>query len=185
MRITGGEARGRTLHFPAASKQRPTSDFLREALFNLLGQLQGKTFLDLYAGSGSVGIEAASRGAREVVFIEKDKKIAAVIRRNIVTCGFNEGHRIIALDISAGLHDLFINKDKFNIVFADPPYGRGFVEKTIKLLTDNPVQTKESVIVFQHSVREALNSFLDKKTVLIDQRKYGDNVLSFLRMEKI
>lgn len=185
MRITGGEARGRTLHFPSESRERPTSDFLRQALFNLLGQLQGKTFLDLYAGSGSVGIEAASRGAREVVFIEKDKKIAAVTRKNIVACGFDEKYRIIALDISTGLRDLFINKDKFNIVFADPPYGRGFVGRTIKLLMDNPVQTKDSVIVFQHSVREDLNSFLDNKTVLIDQRKYGDNVLSFLRMEHI
>jgi 16S rRNA (guanine966-N2)-methyltransferase len=76
MRIIGGEAKGRTLHFPSGSKERPTSDFLREALFNLLGPLQNKTFLDLFAGSGSVGLEAASRGAQGVFFVEKNKQLA-------------------------------------------------------------------------------------------------------------
>jgi len=81
MRITGGEARGRKLNFPSRLKERPTSDFLREALFNLLGSLPGKTFLDLFAGSGGVGLEAASRGAREVCFIEKNKKPVEAIRK--------------------------------------------------------------------------------------------------------
>jgi 16S rRNA (guanine966-N2)-methyltransferase len=184
MRIIGGEARGRTLHFPSGSKERPTSDFLREALFNLLGSLPEKTFLDLFAGSGSVGIEAASRGAKEIFFIEKDKRIAAVAQKNIDLCGFDKKCRVLVQDIRTGLSGLYKNKYVFDIVFADPPYSQRLVEETIKLLNENPVITEESVIVIQHSTREDFGSSLDKKVILIDQRKYGDNVLTFLKMER-
>lgn len=184
MRIIGGKARGRILQFPPAAKERPTSDFLREALFNLLGPLEGKSFLDLFAGSGSVGIEAASRGAKEIVFIEKDREIAVVARKNIVTCNFDKNCRIIAKDISAGLGDLFKNEYEFDVVFADPPYSRGLVEKTIKLLKENPVFTEETVLVIQHSTREDVKPHLDEKTILKDQRRYGDNALTFLKMER-
>ena len=74
------------MFFPSESKERPTSDFLREALFNLLGSLEEKIFLDLFAGSGSVGLEAASRGAKEVYFIEKNKNLIEIIKKNIQTC---------------------------------------------------------------------------------------------------
>jgi 16S rRNA (guanine966-N2)-methyltransferase len=184
MRVIGGKAKGRILQFPASSKERPTSDFLREALFNILGPLTEKSFLDLFAGSGSVGIEAASRGAKEVIFIERDKKIAAVAQKNIVTCNLDNSCRIIARDISAGLFDLSKNKYEFDFVFADPPYCRGLVGITIKLLKENPVFTKEAIVVIQHSTREDVESHLDKKSILKDQRKYGDNVLTFLKMER-
>jgi len=95
MRIIGGMAKGRVLLFPAGSKERPTSDFLREALLNLLGSVSGKLFLDLFAGSGSVGLEAASRGAKKVYFIEKNKILAAVVQKNIENCGFEKKCRII------------------------------------------------------------------------------------------
>jgi 16S rRNA (guanine966-N2)-methyltransferase len=183
MRVIGGKARGRTIQFPASSKERPTSDFLREALFNILGPLTGKSFLDLFAGSGSVGIEAASRGAKEIVFIEKDKKIAAVAQKNIVACNLDESCRIIARDISAGLGDLIKNKYEFDFIFADPPYCRGLVGITIKLLKENPVFTEEAIVVIQHSTREDIESHLDEKSILKDQRKYGDNALTFLKME--
>ena len=89
-------AKGRTLHFPSGSKERPTSDFLRETLFNLLGPLQNKTFLDLFAGSGSVGLEAASRGAQGTFFVEKNKHLVEVIKKNIQTCCLDKNCRIIA-----------------------------------------------------------------------------------------
>ena len=184
MRIIGGKAKRRILQFPSSSKERPTSDFLRETLFNLLGPLTEKSFLDLFAGSGSVGIEAASRGAKGVVFIEKDKKIAAVAQKNIVACGLDKDCRIIARDVGSGLRGLFKNKYEFDIVFADPPYSRGLVEETIRLLEENPVITEESVIVIQHPAREDVKLLLDKKTTIKDQRKYGDNVLTFLKMER-
>ncbi len=184
MRIIGGKAKGRKLQFPPSSKERPTSDFLREALFNILGPLEEKTFLDLFAGSGSVGIEAASRGAKEIIFIEKDKKIAAVAQENIMACNLDKSCRIVARDISAGLSDLLKNEYEFDFVFADPPYNRGLVGITLKLLNENPVFTKEALVVIQHSTREDIEALLDAKIIIKDQRKYGDNALTFLQMER-
>lgn len=184
MRVIGGKAKGRVLLFPASSKERPTADSLREALFNILGSLAEKSFLDLFAGSGSVGIEAASRGAQKVVFIEKDHKIAEVAQKNIINCNLDQNCRIIMRDVGAGLRDLFKSRIEFDIVFADPPYCRGLVEKILKLLKENPVITDESVVIIQHSTREDVESHLDNKSIIKDQRKYGDNILTFLKMER-
>ena len=182
MRIIGGEAKGRTLHFPSGSKERPTSDFLRETLFNLLGPLQNKTFLDLFAGSGSVGLEAASRGAQGVFFVEKNKHLVEVIKKNIQTCCLDKNCRIIAGDIEFGLRDLFRKKYEFDIIFADPPYNRELVGKTLKLLSKHNILRKDGIIVIQHSVKETFSE-LDDNIYQTDQRKYGDNALTFLKME--
>jgi 16S rRNA (guanine966-N2)-methyltransferase len=180
MRIIGGEAKGRTLHFPSRSNQRPTSDFLREALFNLLGPLQNQTFLDLFAGSGSVGLEAASRGAQVVCFVEKNKQLVEVIKKNIQTCCLDKNCRIIAGDIDFGLHDLFRKKSEFDIIFADPPYNRDLVDATLKSLSRHKVFRKDSKIVIQHSIKEVFREMADNM-YQTDQRKYGDNALTFLK----
>ncbi|KFO68858.1 hypothetical protein ER57_00965 [Smithella sp. SCADC] len=184
MRITGGEARGRTLSFPSRSKERPTSDFLREALFNLLGILQGKTFLDLFAGSGSVGLEAASRGVQDVCFVEKNKNLVEVIKKNILTCSLDSNYRIIDKDIEFGLHDLFRKKCGFDIIFADPPYNRDLTGVTLKALSKHNVLHKDGILVIQHSIKENFSEPGKDTIYQIDQRKYGENALTFLKMEK-
>jgi 16S rRNA (guanine966-N2)-methyltransferase len=183
MRIIGGEAKGRTLHFPPESKERPTSDFLREALFNILGPLQDNSFIDLFAGSGSVGIEAASRGAADVVLVEKNKKIASVIQKNIESCGFKDQCRLLNLDVENALRELNNKKRSFDIIFADPPYDKGLAEETIKLLNKYPIFAADVRIVIQHSVKEDFNAQIGGRLILQDQRKYGSNVLTFLKME--
>jgi 16S rRNA (guanine(966)-N(2))-methyltransferase RsmD len=182
MRIIGGEAKGRTLHFPSGSKERPTSDFLREALFNILGSLQDKTFLDLFAGSGSVGLEAASRGAQGIFFVEKNKHLVKVIKKNIRTSCLDKNYRIIAGDIEFGLLDLFRKKHEFDIIFADPPYNRDLVKATLRYLNRNHVFRKEGIIVIQHSIKETFSDS-DDNIYQTDQRKYGDNALTFFKME--
>ena len=183
MRIIGGEVKGRILSFPSRSKERPTSDFLREALFNLLGYLQNKTFLDLFAGSGSVGLEAASRGAQGVYFVEKNKHLVEVIKKNIQTCCFGIKCRIIAGDIEFGLRDLFRKKNEFDIIFADPPYSQNLVEETLKSLSKYNVLKEDGVIVIQHSIKENFTELVDDNIYQTDQRKYGDNALTFFKME--
>jgi 16S rRNA (guanine966-N2)-methyltransferase len=183
MRIIGGKAKGRTLHFPSGSKERPTSDFLREALFNLLGYLQNKTFLDLFAGSGSVGLEAASRGAQGVYFVEKNKHLVEVIKKNIQKCCLDKNCRIIAGDIEFGLRDLFRKKNEFDIIFADPPYCQDLVEETLKSLSKYNVLKEDGVIVIQHSIKENITELVDDNIYQTDQRKYGDNALTFFKME--
>lgn len=183
MRIIGGEAKGRTLYFPSGLKERPTSDFLREALFNILGSLQDKIFLDLFAGSGSVGLEAASRGAQEVYLIEKNKNLIKVINKNIQSCSLDQNCRIIAGDVEYGLQELFKKKYEFDIIFADPPYNQDLVGTTLKYLSKYQIFKKKGVVVIQHSTRKNFREFLDENIHQTDQRKYGDNALTFFKME--
>jgi len=184
MRIIGGQAKGRTLCFPSGSRERPTSDFLREALFNLLGPLEDKAFLDLFAGSGSVGIEAASRGAQRVYFIEKNKKLAAMIEKNIKTCGFDKKCFLITKDVERGLNDIVKENVAMDIIFADPPYNKNFIGTTMSLLNKYQVSKDGGMIVLQHSIRENIDGLTHNKTYLMDQRKYGDNILTFLKWRK-
>lgn len=184
MRITGGEVRGRTLNFPSRSKERPTSDFLREALFNLLGSLKGKAFLDLFAGSGSVGLEAASRGAQEIYFIEKNKNLAEVIRENIRKCCPGIKYRLINKDIEFGLNDLYKKECFFDIVFADPPYNRNLINVTLKTLSRQNILQNDGILVIQHSIKENFDQPVNNIIYQVDQRKYGENALTFFKMEK-
>lgn len=184
MRIIGGKAKGRALHFPPGSKERPTSDFLREALFNMLGSLEAKTFLDLFAGSGSVGLEAASRGAQRVYFVEKNRNLVKIIKNNIQKCSLDENCSVISADIEHGLISLFKNKCEADIIFIDPPYNRDMVATTLNILNKYQIFKKDVVIVIQHSMRENFTDSMKGNICFEDQRKYGDNVLTFLKMEK-
>jgi 16S rRNA (guanine966-N2)-methyltransferase len=183
MRIIGGKAKGRKLLFPPGSKERPTSDFLREALFNILGSLEEKIFIDLFAGSGSVGLEAVSRGAQEVYFVDKNKYLVAIVKKNIQTCCFDKNCSIIAKDIEYGLDELFKKKCKVDIIFADPPYNRNLVGTTLNLLNKYQILKEDGVVVIQHSIKESFTETADNNMYLTDQRKYGENALTFLKME--
>lgn len=179
MRIIGGKAKGRTFHLDSSSKERPTSDFLRETLFNLLGDVHGKIFVDLFAGSGGVGLEAASRGASAIYFVEKNRKLAAFIEKNAQVCGLKEDCIILAMDIEAGLKRLCAKRCGADVIFADPPYHQGWVEKTLNLLSRYSIQTKEATIVIQHSIKEKCDISSGDFTIC-DDRKYGDHALTFL-----
>lgn len=184
MRIIGGKAKGRTLHFPPGSKERPTSDFLREALFNMLGSLEEKIFLDLFAGSGSVGLEAASRGAQEVYFVEKSKILVEIIKKNIQKCCLDENCFVIAADIEQGLSNLLKKKCEADIIFIDPPYNRNMAGTTLNLLNKYQIFKEDVAVVIQHSMKENFTGSIDNNIYLKDQRKYGENVLTFLKMER-
>jgi 16S rRNA (guanine966-N2)-methyltransferase len=183
MRIVGGEFSGKTLSFPFGSKERPTSDFLRETLFNLLGSLTGKTFIDLFAGSGSVGLEAASRGAREVYLIERSKNLVKVINKNIEMCSLKQRCRIISTDIEIGIKQLARKNYQADFIFADPPYNRNLVDVTLKCLNKYRIFTKEGVIIIQHSLKEKYNELLSGNIHQLQQRKYGENALTFFKGE--
>ena len=180
MRISGGEAKGRTLKFPSRSTQRPTTDFLRETLFNLLGSTADLFFLDLYAGSGSVGLEAASRNAKNVVFVEKNRDLIDVIRKNVSLCGYEDRCMIIHADIQTALRDLYRKRNGFDVIFADPPYNKGFIGETLRLLAQYPVFGENGFVVLQHSLKE--QPVFSTEWFITDQRKYGDNLLTLLRM---
>ncbi len=180
MRIIGGEARGRVVRLPAGSRIRPTADRVKESLFNILHSVEGSYFLDLFAGSGNVGLETLSRGARFSIFVERDVRLVEAIRKNLAQLGFSERADVIAADAERGLGRLVQRKERFDIVFADPPYDEGLARETLQWLGKEDVLTENGIVVLQHSVREELEGSRAQALVIADQRRYGDTMLSFL-----
>ncbi len=124
MRIISGSLRGRRLHAPPEGAVRPTPDRVRESVFNILGQrLDDMAFLDLYAGSGAVGLEAVSRGARRVVLVESNPEACDVIRRNIARLGCEDRATLLSRSVDLALGPLERGGEVFDVVFADPPYS--------------------------------------------------------------
>ena len=184
MRIIGGKAKGRPVLFPAKNKARPTSDRIKEALFNILSPLEDKIFLDIFSGSGNIGIEALSRGAKQAAFIEKESALVEYIRRNLSHCGFAGAYEILAMDFRAAIPLLLKKKACFDIIFADPPYESGLVEETCRYVGKKKLFTNEGVFVIQHSVREEPAWKREEGLMLLDQRKYGDTLLTFLKCQE-
>jgi N6-adenine-specific methylase len=129
MRIIGGRAKGRRIFTPKGRRIRPTSDMVKESLFNILPSIKGKLFLDLFAGTGNVGLEALSRGAAMAVFVERNPHLAEVINKNLAICGFDENYEIISATVEKGIKLLSKGRKRFDIIFADPPYEKGIVKK--------------------------------------------------------
>lgn len=181
MRIIGGQGKGRRIAVPPGYAVRPTSDRIKEALFNILGPLEGRTFLDLYAGTGNVGMEALSRGAAEVVFVEKIPALALALRRNLDLFNFAGRDEIIAMDVERAVIHLVRKTMRFDLIFADPPYRRGWIDKTLGLLRlYPPLLAEEGELVLQHAAAEPLSIKADMALQLVDERRYGDTCLSFL-----
>lgn len=172
MRVIAGEFRSRRLISVEGLQTRPTSDRLRETLFDILGaRVEGCSFVDAYAGTGAVGIEALSRGARQAVFLEKDRKAAAVIRENLELLKIGARARLIQ-----GLAHLHLGElERADIVFLDPPYEKqNEYSECLQALQAKP----PALTVVQHSIRLVLEREygpLHRQRVL----KQGDNALSF------
>jgi 16S rRNA (guanine966-N2)-methyltransferase len=181
MRIIGGTAGGRHLFLPKGCHARPTSDRIKEALFNILGPLEGIGFLDLFAGSGSVGLEALSRGAAPVVFIEKDATLAAALRRTLEEWGFRDRGRVLQASVRKGLLRLEGAGDPFGVVFLDPPYDAGLVGETLAALVAGGLLAPGGQVVVQHSAREAVPEPATGLPEGLDRRRYGDTALTFIR----
>ncbi|MHB8907304.1 MAG: 16S rRNA (guanine(966)-N(2))-methyltransferase RsmD [Syntrophales bacterium] len=181
MRIIGGEARGRQIHLPRGCRIRPTADRVKESLFNILHPLEGASFLDMFAGCGNCGLEALSRGAGRAVFLEKEPRLTEAIRENLRLLGFADRAKVIAADAELGVRRLAKRAERFDILFADPPYDEGFIPEIIRWLEGADLVAENGLIVLQHSVWEALEGSFMHVTAVADQRRYGDTMLSFLK----
>ncbi len=187
MRIIAGKAKGRVLVAPKARVLRPTTDRVKESLFNILS-VEGRQFLDLFAGAGSVGLEAASRGASRVLFVESNRACAQAIRTNIERCGFlnmpPEGGtapdiEVIECPAERALRLLGHRGDRFDIVFADPPYGEGAADTALRLVRSLGLLSEGGIVVVQHSIRDDIPVRREGYRIE-DSRRYGDTALSFL-----
>jgi len=153
MRITGGMIRGRRLAKIKGSTIRPTSDMVRASIFNILGQtLTDLKILDLFAGTGSLGIECLSRGAKEAVFIDKSRRAIDTIKKNLALCGYEPLSTIIREELPKGLaHIRDLGCGHFDLVFIDPPYGKGYIRPTIYQLMDRDLLAKGCRVVVESS----------------------------------
>jgi 16S rRNA (guanine966-N2)-methyltransferase len=185
MRIIGGVAKGRHIYSPLKSHIRPTSDGIKESLFNILHSVDGKTFIDLFAGSGNVGLEALSRGASKVVFIEKNTAMINAIKRNLRELGFHDKYEILAAEVAKGMRKLQNKGESFDFLFADPPYERDFIREIFQCLGEGNLLSQDGVVIIQHSLREDVNERHMDNFMLTDQRRYGDTLLSFLKMSRV
>ena len=181
MKIIGGNARGRTIRLPAGCRIRPTSDRIKKSLFDILNPVEGKTFLDLFAGSGNVGLEAISRGARFVFFVERDRRLTDVIRTNLIRFECRERAEVIENDVERGLAVLRQRGVHTDIVFADPPYNHGWVSSLFQWMNRGDLLTPNGIMIVQHSKRESPEETDIGQMSEIDRRTYGDTVLSFFR----
>lgn len=181
MRIIGGEARGRQIRMPKGCRIRPTADRVKESLFSILCSLEGCAFLDVFAGSGNVGLEAISRGAGCAVFVEQDRRLAAAIGENLRSLGMEKRAEVINTDARRAVEGLARRRMRFDLLFADPPYDDGFVVEVFRWLEGNDLLTESGLVVLQHSVRETVEGACLRTLAITDQRRYGDTMLSFLK----
>lgn len=180
MRIIGGESRGRAIRLPAGCRIRPTTDRVKGALFNILGSIEGRSILDLYAGCGNIGLEALSRGAYRSTFVEKDLRLTETIGENLRLFGFEARAEVMAADAVEGLRRLGERGERYDFLFADPPYEEGFIGNIVTHLERSEVLMENGMIILQHSSREPLERSSTESLSLSDQRRYGDTLLSFL-----
>ena len=168
MRVISGIKRGLTLLSPKGEETRPTTDRVKENIFNLItGYTQEVKVLDLFSGSGAMGIEALSRGADSCVFTDLSKDAVEIIRKNVEKTGFNSIASVYQTDFEKYLNS---TNEKFSLIFLDPPYHNGFVDKAIAIIRKRGLLTEGGIIVCETDFDEEidLSSFL-----LIKERIYG------------
>ena len=178
MRIIAGSLRGRTLA-PVKGRIRPTAAKVREAIFNIIGEaVREARVLDLFAGTGALGIEALSRGARDAVFVEEDSPALNVLRRNLETLGLEERSRVLPWPVKAALKRLAARGETFGLVFLDPPYGQDAAAAALRNLAGSPLLQVRAWVVAEHSRRETLPEAIDS-LALYRLRRYGDTQVAF------
>lgn len=181
MRIISGKFKGRKLKKFREPNIRPTSDRLRESIFNILGgSVEDKQVLDLFAGTGAMGIEALSRGAGSAVFIDNHTGSTAILRHHIHSFGLESRSSIITWDIRTNLNCLKKNPGKFDLIFLDPPYGQRLIKPALTHLTVSGALAKKATLVIEHSKSESIPENLPN-LITTDMRSYGKTLVSFLK----
>ncbi|MGB9903356.1 MAG: 16S rRNA (guanine(966)-N(2))-methyltransferase RsmD [Desulfotomaculales bacterium] len=181
IRVSAGNLKGRRLKTPVNWTGRPTTEMVKGALFNILAPvLEGSRFLDLFAGCGNVGIEALSRGARTVFFVEKDPRAVKVIAENLRILSLSAFARVMRDDVFVAVKKLGRKGERFEVIFLDPPYGRHMEVPVMEAIAKSGLLQPEGVLIAESTKREVL-PFRINGLVLVRQEKYGDTMLTFYK----
>ena len=174
LRVHGGAERGRRLTTPRGI--RPSQGVVKEAVFNMLGDLEGTRVLDLFAGSGALGIEALSRGATHATFVERDPKTIGVIRANLEALGYGERSTVVRADVGRWLEARAEEATAAQVILADPPYNDAVLDRALELLGRS--LDEGAVVVVEHAFRQPLSTPARLRT--LRQRRYGDTAVTLL-----
>jgi len=181
MRVVAGERKGTPLKAIAGTTTRPTTDKVKESIFNIIGPFfEGGIVLDLFAGSGGLGIEALSRGAERAIFIEKDRKAFQMLKENIQKCRYEEKAELYCTDASRAVKALLKRDIQIDYVFVDPPYKKLEYYNFVSLLAEGGKLSQDAIIVCEHSSEVHLSKEFGPY-VLVREETYGNTNISIYR----
>ena len=182
MRVIAGSARRLNLKSPAGFETRPTSDKVKETMFNILMPyiFSDTRFLDLYSGSGAIGIEALSRGAKNAVFVERSREAVSCINANLNTTHFADRASVMNSDVLTALHRLEGNEG-FDIIFMDPPYEQGYERPVLEYLTSSSLVNEDAIIIVEASNDTDFDYLDELGYEIVKYKKYKNNCHLFLK----
>jgi 16S rRNA (guanine966-N2)-methyltransferase len=181
LRVISGSAKGHGLKTIKGDTTRPTSDKVKGAVYNIIAPyIEGSTVLDMFAGTGSLGIEALSRGAASAVFFDKSPQCCRIIRENLEHTRLAEKASVFNMDYAAGINKMYLEGRKFDIIIMDPPYNKNFIQEALKLITKNDIIVDDGIVIAEHSVMDRLPENCGKLNA-IDTRKYGDTMITIYK----
>ncbi len=181
MRVIAGTARSLPLKTVRGSGTRPTTDRVKETLFNMISpKIPGCRFLDLFSGSGAIGIEALSRGAECAVLIEQDRNALSVIRQNLNFTHLTQNARVIAGDVPHTLVRMDGEKP-FDVIFMDPPYAAGLERRVLEILQESSIANQDTLIIVEASAETDFSWLEEAGYFLEKEKKYGSNRHLFIR----
>jgi 16S rRNA (guanine(966)-N(2))-methyltransferase RsmD len=179
MRITAGRFKGKQIKTVKSNDVRPTLSKIRESIFNIIqGQIEQVKMLDLFAGSGIMGIEAASRGAEEIVFIEKNPLVFKTLKENLKNFDFN--YNIYLTDALKAIEKL--SGHNFDVIFADPPYNSELISQIIKKIKDNSLLSDSGILILEHPIKLDVQEIIESCGFELYKKKlYGDTAITIIK----
>lgn len=181
MRVIAGTARSLPLKTPEGMDTRPTTDRIKETLFNILqNEIPGCVFADLFSGSGGIGIEALSRGARKAYFVDNDPRAVSCIEQNLVFTKFTNHAMVLKQDVCTALNNIY--EKELDVIFLDPPYGKELEKRVLSQLLHMKYVTKDTLIIVEARVSEDFSYLEELGYTLLREKKYKTNKHVFLRI---
>lgn len=178
MRIITGTLKGRKLYSPNDNKIRPTSDKVKESIFNMVAEyMEDAVVVDLFCGTGNMGLEAISRGAKRAYFIDKARESILLTKKNIAYCQVENKATLISSDYERGLTAI---KEKADVIFLDPPYKAGFLESCLLKIAKLTMLSQDGLIVCEHGSEEKLPDRIDSM-IKLKEKRYGKSIVDIYK----